>query len=873
MMDLTPIAQAILVYAVLTAGVLVTLLTGFAQLRELPRALRSGSDAALVRRGFLAASVGMGSIGGSILALELGGPGAIAWMWVASLLGMALIYAEVLLAARWRRKQDGRAQAGTVYTMADGIPALRLRALDWLGTPELLSGRTLALAFALLFMVFAISAGSMLQTQQTAVLLEVLGADRWLVVGFLVAAAAIGMMVPKLRALVVALGPVAVALYVLATILLIARSPGDIGLAFAQIFTGFGGGTTQIASGAAGGTVLMAMQAGFLRATLATEAGIGSAGFTSQVDTAKQPAEAAAAAMLAPLLSGIVIPTLTVLVTLVSTPWVGQRLDEPGERLAAPSEREAGESELLELAAAFSDGDLTRLASGERKRVVALWAPLERPQSRGTAASLQAGQTLVLPIDAIAPEGASGEQGLLEGHVYPMVLRASPRGMKIAISQDDKNSILLGYAEETAVIREVVFRDRDADRAKHIGYDLRLPVENHVYEAGGRKFVRLTPIGDVDFTRMSRLRDGPYVVFGDFHFEARVVKMFQTDWGVHHALIEAVPDPGRPLSLRTAISSGAFRGPYYDNGEARPPMAMVAHEQFNAPIGARIQVEYRPPSRGLEFGRLLSSGELVTPPWQFLAETKNVVVRHKTDPTQDMLIPVTSKLLDGTLRFVSARKDIADFAKVERWANYTGPYLLPPPYRFEVEVHSGARFPASSSYLSRLGLERASLAGPLSDRRTLVAVHPLGEPQGSHGELYDPHPAEVAPFMDGPWVTGEGLARVGWASRMPVAPKHGRTKSNLGNQLLLSISVLLLALTTMIAWSGYGARAAEFVFGRGGGLGFRVAFVLAGLAGATLTVLPIIRVADHAMLGLVLLNGLALVVLLLRSRAQTSAKP
>jgi Na+/alanine symporter len=862
MMDLTPIAQAILVYAVLTAGVLVTLLTGFAQLRELPRAFRSRSNAALVRRGFLAASVGMGSIGGSILALELGGPGAIVWMWIASLLGMALVYAEVLFAARWRRKQDGHEQAGTVYAMADGIPALRLRALDWLGTPELLSGRTLALAFALLFMVFAIAAGSMLQTQQTGVLLEAVGAERWMVVSVLVAAAAIGMLVPKLRAFVVALGPVAVALYVLATILLIARSPGDLGVALAQIFTGFTGNTTQIASGVAGGTVLMAMQAGFLRATLATEAGIGSAGFTPQADNAKPPAEAAAAAMLAPLLSGIVIPTLTVLVTLVSMPWVGQRLDEPGERLAAPDEREVSDAELTELAAVFSEGDLARLAPGERKRVMALWAPLERPQSRGTAASLQAGQTLVLPVDAMAPEGSSGE-GLLEEHVYPMVLRASPRGMKIAISEDDKNSILLGYAEETTVIREVVFHDRNAERGKLAAYDVRLPVENKVYEANGRKFVRLTPIGDVDFGRMSRTRDGPYVVFGDFHFEARVVKMFQTEWGVHHALIEAVPEPGRPLSLRTAISSGAFRGPYFDNGEARPPLAMVAREQFDAPIGARVELEYRPPARGMTFGNLLTSGELVTPPWRFLAETKNVVIRHKTDPTRDMLIPVTSQLIDGTLRFVSARKDIADFSKVERWASYTGPYLLPPPYRFEAEVHSAVRFPASSSYLSRLGLERSTWAGPLSERRTLVAVHPLGEPQGSHGELYDPHPAELAPFMDGPWVAGEGLARVGWASRMAVEP---------GNQLLLSISVLLLALTTMIAWSGYGARAAEFVFGRGGGMGFRVMFVLAGLAGATLTVLPIIRVADYAMLGLVMLNGFALVVLLLRSRGEASAK-
>ena len=488
---------------------------------------------------------------------------------------------------------------------------------------------------------------------------------------------------------------------------------------------------------------------------------------------------------------------------------------------------------------------------------MALWAPLERPQSRGTAASLQAGQTLVLPLDAMAPEGSNGESGLLEGHVYPMVMRASPRGMKIAISGDDKNSILLGYAEETAIIREVVFRDKNAARGQFAAYDQRIPVQNTVYEHNGRKLVRLTPPPGVDFTRMSRGRNGPFVVFGDFHFEARVVKMFQNDWGVHHALIEAVNDPQRPLSLRTVIAEGAFRGPYYDNGEARPPLAMVAREEFAPPIGARIQLEYRPPARGMEFGHLLTSGELMTPPWNFLAETTSVVIRHKTDPKQDILVPVTVKLLEGTLRFVSGNKKLADFAKVDRWADYTGPYLLPPPYKFEVEVHSGVRFPASSAYLSRLGLERSTWEGPLSDRRTLVAVHPLGEPHGSHGEYYDPHPAEVAPFMDGPWVAGEGLARVAWASRMTVEP---------GNQLLLSISVLLLALTTMIAWSGYGARAADFVFGRGGGIGFRIVFVLAGLTGATLTLVPIIRIVDYAMLGLVLLNGLALVVLLWRSR-------
>jgi AGCS family alanine or glycine:cation symporter len=113
--------------------------------------------------------------------------------------------------------------------------------------------------------------------------------------------------------------------------------------------------------------------------------------------------------------------------------------------------------------------------------------------------------------------------------------------------------------------------------------------------------------------------------------------------------------------------------------------------------------------------------------------------------------------------------------------------------------------------------------------------------------------------MEGPYVSGQGLERVGWASRMSVKPSSA---------LLLAISVLILALTTMIAWSGYGARAADDVFGPGAGVGFRIVFLVAGLAGAGLTVLPILTIADYAMLGLVTLHGLGLIILLIRTRSK-----
>jgi Na+/alanine symporter len=844
MTDPALVVQAILVYTVLAAGVLATVLTGFVQLRLFARAWKLGANAALVRRGFMAASVGMGGVGGSIVALELGGPGAIGWMWIASILGMALIYADVLFAVRFRRADEsGRPRAATVFALADRLPSY---------------GKLIAHVYGFVLLLFALAAGAMLQTQQTSELLATFGGDHWLIVGFLVSAAALGMAVPKLRTFVAALGPVAVVLYVVALAWMLAGAPASVGAALGSIVSSMSTGAGSTLAGGATG-LLVALQVGFVRATMATEAGLGSAGFTPEADKARDPEQAATAAMVTPLVSGILVPTLTALVVMCSTPWTGQRLDEPAERLLGANQRVASAAEQAELAAVLTNGDVSRLSEEDTQRVTALWAPLELPMSRGTAASLQAGQTVVLPLDAIAPEGSTADtEGLLENHVYPMVMRANPRGVRVRV-EEDKNYILLTPSEETEVVRELVYHDRDKTRAEHPAYDMRIAVTNELIWHEGRELVRLTPIDpEVQLYPLSKVRDGPYAVFGDYHFQGRIVQMFQNRWGVHHAVIEAEPRPGSPLTLRNTVASPSFRGPYLDVGEPRPPLAMLAREGFDARIGARLRMEMRAPERGLQIGQVLASGELQTPAWRFLAETKWAVLRHESDPSQDMRIPVTAKFMDGTLRFLSGRRDIADFAKAHRWRAYTGPYLLPPPYEFDVEVHSGVRFPPSSAYLSRLGQERQAFETPWAERKTLVAVHTHGEPQGSPRELYDPHPAEVAPFMDGPWVAGSGIERLGWASRISVER---------GADLLLTISVLILALTTMIAWSDYGARTADYLLGRGGGLGFRLMFLGAALFGAGLTATQIFRAADGAMLGLVLLNGVGVIALLLRSRA------
>lgn len=897
MMDLTPLAQAILVYVVLAVGLLASSLTGFAQVRAW-RAGVGDRSALAGRRGMLAASAGMGSVAGSLLALELGGPGAIGWMWIATLLGMGLIYAEVLLAVRLRQRgPSGRLEAATTHVLerVDGKPLAVVLGLTTLallvGLAPLIvgletkmqvlagggglvmltllgvavwqlwqtkSGKPHALLFGLLIMLFAIAAGSLLQTQQASLLLATLGGDRWLVAAVLVGASGVALMVPKLRGFVIALGPVAVGLFVTALIWVILRAPGEVFPALNQMVLGIAGSTEALVGGAAGGGLLMVMQAGFLRATLATEAGLGSAGFTRELDHARSPERAAASVMFAPLIAGIVIPTMTALAAMTSTPWLGQRIDEPAERRASADEREASPREQVELAAALTSNDVERLSPADRQRVVALWAPLERPQSRGTAASLQTGQTVVLPEDAVVAEDAGDDvPGLRRDHVYPLIMRGSPRGTKVP-NRPDENQILMTASEESVVIREVVFRDRDPERSQYSAYDLRIPVDNEPIVRNGIEGLKISPSNpEHDLDQLARLYDGPYVVFGDYYFQGRVVRMFQSDWGLHDAVVEAAPKEKHQLSLRTTVPTASWRGPYFDEGEPRPPLAMVAKDGFEAPIGARVAMAYRSPSRGLEIGFMLPNGELQTPPWRFLEQTTHAVLRHVDDPSKDLRVPVEVRFVDGTLRFRSADLEIVDFGTWERWEHYTGPFLDAPAYAFEAEVHTAARFPASAAYLQRINQQRKSLVGPFSERRTLVAVHPDGEPRGPAGELYDPHPAEVAPFMDGPWVTGEGITRLGLATRLWITR---------GADLLLAVSVLLLALTTMITWAGSGARAADYVFGRGAGLGFYLVFLLAGLGGAVLDLLAIIRIADHLMIGLVVLNGVGLIALLIQAR-------
>ena len=124
----------VLIYGLLAVGVWFTLKLGFLQFRHFPEFFRLVLQAPEADKGgitpfqalctSLASRVGTGNIAGVAVALSLGGPGAIFWMWVVALLGMATAYAESTLAQLYKvRDEEGNFRGGPAFYIANGLKA------------------------------------------------------------------------------------------------------------------------------------------------------------------------------------------------------------------------------------------------------------------------------------------------------------------------------------------------------------------------------------------------------------------------------------------------------------------------------------------------------------------------------------------------------------------------------------------------------------------------------------------------------------------------------------------------------------------------------------------------------------------------------
>jgi AGCS family alanine or glycine:cation symporter len=258
----------------------------------------------------LAATVGVGNIAGVATAIFLGGPGALFWMWVTGLVGMATKYSEAFLGVRFRRVDAAGEQCGgpQVY-LSEGIPGR--------------FGSFLAISFAIAAAIAAFGIGNMVQSNTVAQSIEAeFGIATW-VTGIVLTAGAGSVILGGIRwigrfaALFV---PFMVLVYILGATWVIgahvAALPGALALVFADAFTG-----TAATGGFAGATVAAAIRFGVARGIFSNESGLGTGAIAAAAARTSDPARQALVSMTQTFIDTLVVVSFTGLVIIVTGAW------------------------------------------------------------------------------------------------------------------------------------------------------------------------------------------------------------------------------------------------------------------------------------------------------------------------------------------------------------------------------------------------------------------------------------------------------------------------------------------------------------------------------------------------------------------------
>lgn len=293
---------------IIGTGVWLTVRTGFVQVRLFPAALREFGRRLRDRdSGFralctaLAATVGTGNIAGVAGAIAIGGPGAVFWMWVSAFLGLAVKYAEGVLAVRFR-EADGR--AGPMYIITKGLGE------RW---------RFLAYLYSFLGIIAAFGVGNATQVNAVLSALETTGvSDGFGITVGLILAVVVARMVmggaKRITAAAETLVPVVSGVYILLCLAAIALRWERAGEAVAEILRGaFDPGA--VTGGAVGG-MLTTMRLGVSRGTFTNEAGMGTAAIAHGGAVVDHPPRQGMMGIMEVFLDTMVICTLTALVIL-----------------------------------------------------------------------------------------------------------------------------------------------------------------------------------------------------------------------------------------------------------------------------------------------------------------------------------------------------------------------------------------------------------------------------------------------------------------------------------------------------------------------------------------------------------------------------
>jgi len=256
----------------------------------------------------LSATVGTGNIAGVATALAAGGPGALFWMWITGLVGMATKFAEAVLAIKYREKDKrGTMCGGPMYYLSSGLGS------RWLGA-----------LFACFAAVAAFGIGNMVQSNSVADSVEAVfhipHSHTGIILALLTAMVILGGIrsIARVASLLV---PVMILSYMGAAVIILIKNagaiPGSIQLILRHAFT-----PTAATGGFAGSAVLMTIRWGVARGVFSNESGLGSSPIAAAAAKTPDPVTQALVSMTQTFIDTLVVCTMTGLAILSTGAWM-----------------------------------------------------------------------------------------------------------------------------------------------------------------------------------------------------------------------------------------------------------------------------------------------------------------------------------------------------------------------------------------------------------------------------------------------------------------------------------------------------------------------------------------------------------------------
>ena len=452
-------------YILLGAGVLFTIWTRFSQFKVMTHGIAvtrgvydDPNDPGVINHfqalsAALSATIGLGNIGGVAIAISLGGPGALFWMWVVGFLGMALKTVEITLTMMYRNTDDPDEPHGGAMWVIE-------RTLGARGGYAKVLARVIGVIFSITLLVMTFAGGNMFQTWNVADLtlnyFEVPKIATGIILSIVVGLVIVGG-IKRIGRVAAKLVPVMCVLYLLSAFAVLATNISLLPGIFAEIFRSAFSGTE--ATGAfIGASFYFAFFWGMKRALFSNEAGLGSAPIAHAAAKTGQPAREGIVGGMGPFIDTLCICTLTALVILCTDTWNRPADGDFGGDLALVVERPAEGDPNWQIEGPSDPGTLPVLSGGEEWKGGRQLFVL----ARASAALASAAPMKVYANVAVAGEGVQG--GLTPGQKYldwikvenaPEIDDGMADGHRIALDSDGafrsyNGATLTGHAFDRA---------------------------------------------------------------------------------------------------------------------------------------------------------------------------------------------------------------------------------------------------------------------------------------------------------------------------------------------------------------------------------------------------------------------------------------